>query len=149
VKKVPDTFFLPAAKIAFPPSPVFSLAPRLHRLASRYNRGRIPVGAGNSFTRIPLVLAEKEQHNEDRVPFEDNMTLKYRLSWEAPELLCLGADGMKPRYYKRMAGPLRAIPDITFIGDEAHCQSLMKVQAFPDEIFVQEKSGNVFMFAGL
>jgi hypothetical protein len=94
------------------------------------------------------VLAEKEQRNENRVPLEDNVTLKY-LSWEAPGLLCLGADGMKPRCYKRTAGPLRAIPDIAFIGDEAHCQSLLKVQAFPDEIFVQEKSGNVFMFAGL
>lgn len=86
--------------------------------------------------------------NEDRISLEHNMSLKYRLSWEAPDLLCLGADGVKPRYYKRTAGPLQAIPDIAFIG-ETHCLPLLKGQAFPDEIFVQEKSGNVFLFAGL
>jgi hypothetical protein len=48
-----------------------------------------------------------------------------------------------------MPGPVRGIPDFAFIGDEAHYQSSLEGQAFPDQIIVQEKSGNVFKFAGL
>jgi hypothetical protein len=54
---------------------------------------------------------------------------------------------MKPLYFRRAAGPLCATPDIALIGDEAHCQESLNIQADPDGIFVQEKSGDVFRFA--
>ena len=76
------------------------------------------------------------------------MNLKY-ISWEAEGLLCLGAERMGPSYYQRAEGPLNAVPDIAFVGDEAYWQYLQKVQAFPDEIVVQEKSGVVFKYIGL
>lgn len=79
---------------------------------------------------------------------EDSMNLQY-LSWEAPGLLCLGAKSMKPRCFQRTGGPVEATPDIAFVGNEAHWQPLQNAQAYPDEMFVQEKSGGVFMYVGL
>ena len=76
------------------------------------------------------------------------MNLQY-FSWEAPGLLCLGAKRMKPRCFQRAGGPVQATPDIAFVGNEAHWQPLQNIQAYPDEIVVQEKSGGVFKYVGL
>jgi hypothetical protein len=76
------------------------------------------------------------------------MNLQY-LSMEAPGLLCLGAKRMKPRCFQRTGGPVQATPDIAFVGNVAHWRPLQSVQAYPEAIVVQEKSGGVFKYVGL
>ena len=76
------------------------------------------------------------------------MNLRY-LSWEAPGLLCLRAEHMKSRFYQRVERTIHVTPDIGLVGNEAHWQPLQSVQAWPEEIFVREKSGGVFKYAGL
>jgi hypothetical protein len=87
-------------------------------------------------------------HGEKKSFLEAIMNLRY-LSWEAPGLLCLGAERMTPRFFQRVEGTIHVTPDIAFVGNEAHWQPLQSAQAWPEEIFVREKSGGVFKYLGL
>jgi hypothetical protein len=78
----------------------------------------------------------------------DSMNLTF-LSWEAEGRLMLRAGPERRREYQRTQGPVKADPDITFLGVDAHWQPLRSAQRFPDEIIVQERSGGLFRYAGL
>jgi hypothetical protein len=73
------------------------------------------------------------------------VNVKY-LSWELDGSLMIGDwRGRRKAYWRQEMAPT-ARPHIIFEANVAYCQSLLDADTLPEDLFIREKSGDVFKF---